>query len=144
MHDQNLFDATVRKSEAWVDDLAQPLGWYSAKTALRALRILLHAWRDRLPLHESAQFAAQMPMLIRGIYYENWRPVETPDSDVDRATLLRELNQAFPDTDSAAICQAFGQLLAKHVTAGEIDDVRAALPKGLRELCDVPRPVSPA
>lgn len=144
MHSQTLFENSVRKSEAWVDDLAELLGSYDSKATLRAMRILLHAWRDRLPLNESAQFAAQMPPLIRGIYYENWRPAVTPDKSLDRESLLLELTQTFPSAEPEAMCRAFGRLLAKHISKGEIDDILSSLPKSLRELWGEPETVAPA
>src|ERR1700716_965562 len=49
-------------------------GWRDRHTAYRALRAILHALRDRLTVDEVAQLAAQLPMLIRGLYYEGWDP----------------------------------------------------------------------
>jgi uncharacterized protein (DUF2267 family) len=34
---------------------------------------VLHALRDRLTVEEASDLAAQLPMLIRGLYYETRR-----------------------------------------------------------------------
>jgi len=138
MQSAKLFRPTIEKSQAWVDQVADLMEWDDARMALRALRIVLHAWRDRIPLNESAQFAAQMPTLVRGLYYEGWRPSDTPDKTLTRSELLFELEEAFPDSDPEIVCYAVCKVLSEHVTEGEIDDVRAALPKPLRKLWDGP------
>lgn len=141
MHNANLFGSSVQKSQAWVDEVAGLIEWEDRRAALRALRLVLHAWRDRLPLNESAQFAAQMPTVIRGLYYEGWRPSQTPDKRLTRSELLLEVEEAFPGHDAETICRAVCKVLAKHVSVGEIEDIRAALPKSLRELWNDPQPL---
>ena len=140
MRNRTLFGSTLQKSNDWVDQVARLMEWDEQRMALRALRIVLHAWRDRIPHDESAQFAAQMPTLIRGIYYEGWRPSETPDRRLDRSELLLDLEEAFPESDPETVCRAVCKVLSEHVSAGEVEDVRAALPKPLRELWDAPAP----
>src|SRR5207249_4578104 len=70
----DVFDATIQKTNSWLDDVMQVGGWPDRHTAYRALRATLHALRDRLIIDEVAQLGAQLPMLIRGLYYEGWDP----------------------------------------------------------------------
>ena len=46
--------------------------------AYKALRAVLQTLRDRLPMQEAVHFGAQLPMLLRGLYYEGWKPAQTP------------------------------------------------------------------
>src|SRR6185369_5534293 len=106
-------------------------------TALHALRAGLHALRDRLTIEEAAQLAAQMPMTIRGLFFENWRPAGKP-------LRLRHANEFLaliianyqPRTDVYAddIIRAVFRVLRKHVSEGEITDVVMSLPEPLLEL----------
>ena len=66
----DVFDSTVQKTNTWLNDLMQVGGWVDRRTAFRALRATLHALRDRLIVDEVAQLSAQLPMLIRGLYFE--------------------------------------------------------------------------
>jgi uncharacterized protein (DUF2267 family) len=64
------FDTTVQKTNEWLRDISRELGDENRRHAYLALRGTLHAIRDFLPIEESAQLSAQLPMLVRGIYFE--------------------------------------------------------------------------
>ena len=64
----------VAETEAWIDDLAQRLGWRDRDKTYGALIGALHGLRDALPRDEVVYPGAQLPPLLRGFYYEGWRP----------------------------------------------------------------------
>jgi uncharacterized protein (DUF2267 family) len=101
---------------------------------------VLQAVRDWLPTNEAADLAAQLPELLRGVYYEHWRPANTPVRERSKADFLARVDQAFK-TDPLiftpdAVSTVFAMLSDK-ISAGEIEDVRHALPADLRELWPV-------
>ena len=67
-------DHTLQITHVWINDLDKRLGWENKARAYRLLKAVLHALRDWLRIDESAHFAAQLPELLRGVYYEQWRP----------------------------------------------------------------------
>ena len=69
-----VFDSTIQKTNSWLNDVEKDGGLPNRHAAYQVLRATLHALRDRLIVDEVAEFAAQLPMLIRGLYYESWDP----------------------------------------------------------------------
>ena len=96
-----VFDSTVHKTHIWLNDIMQELGWDDRYKAYLGLRTTLHALRDRLTVEETAQLAAQLPMLIRGLFYEGWDPTGKPTKERHEAQFLahvaKELPRAEPD-----------------------------------------------
>jgi uncharacterized protein (DUF2267 family) len=71
-------DHTVQLTHIWINDLDARLGWENKHRSYRLLRTVLQTIRDWLMVEDAAKFGAQLPELLRGIYYEHWRPVKTP------------------------------------------------------------------
>jgi uncharacterized protein (DUF2267 family) len=131
-----VFDSTIQKTNIWLKDLMELLGGDRHK-AYQALRAVLHALRDRLTVEEAAEFGAQLPMLIRGIYYEGWNPTGKPVKERHREQFLVRIQQQFKgdaETNPEIVAQAVFSLLQKHIAQGEIDDVKHILPLEIRDL----------
>jgi uncharacterized protein (DUF2267 family) len=133
----DVFDRTLQATNIWLDDILQELGWSDRHRAYHALRAVLHALRDRLPVDDAAHFAAQLPMLIRGLYYEGWRPAVVPVNERRRDEFLAHITDAFVfdvDADSKEILSAVLNVINRHVSEGEIHKVQSVLPEPIREL----------
>ncbi len=129
------FDATLEKTNHVLHDIEQAYGWPRERRnqSYAALRTILHALRDRLTVQVTAQLAAQLPMLIRGIYYDGWNPSKVPVK-MDREAFLARVRQEFPYTVEGGIQRLVDtvlQALRPHITEGEWDDVKSTLPKDL-------------
>jgi uncharacterized protein (DUF2267 family) len=130
-------DHTVQLTHSWINDLDHELGWNNKARSYRLMRSVLHAVRDWLQVDESANLAAQMPMLVRGIYYDQWRPATTPVKERSKADFLARIEKDFhndPLSDSSKAVEAVFRLLNGKITAGEVADVRHSLPGDLRSL----------
>jgi len=131
------FDSTIQTTNVWLHDILERLRWQDRQRAYHALRAVLHALRDRLPVDQAAALGAQLPMLIRGFYYEGWHPAGTPVKERKREDFLAYIAAAFrgePSIDAEDIARAVFQVIAKHVTPGEIKHVKIALPGEIRSL----------
>jgi len=131
------FDSTLQTTNLWLNDLLDRLGWQDNERAYHALRAVLRALRDHLPVEQTAALAAQLPMLVRGFYYDGWRPADTPVKERKKEAFLNHVAAAFRDTpelNTEHIVRAVFQVLSKHVTPGEIKHIMAALPGEIRSL----------
>ncbi len=130
-------DHAVEQAHVWINAVDRRLGWGNKPRAYRLLKAVLHALRDHLPINEAVDLAAQMPTLLRGVYYEQWRPTITPVKERDLASFLARIDHAFsadPIGDTAEAATAVFGLLSEKISAGEIADVRQALPGHVRAL----------
>ena len=134
----HIWDRAQSKSSLWVSDLSDELGWANAPLTLLAMRAILHALRDRLPPDEAVELSAQMPLIIKGVYFDGWDPSATPVKARTREEFLAlvrtNLGRAARDIDPERLSRAVFKLLAERVSEGEIRDVRGMLPAELAEL----------
>ncbi|MBN9075776.1 MAG: hypothetical protein BGN87_18705 [Rhizobiales bacterium 65-79] len=130
------FTQAAQQAQQWVNELADDLEW-TDRRAYHLLRSVLHALRDWLPEEEMADLSAQLPALIRGIYFEGWKPLETPVWNRKKEDFIKRIQEAFADdllNDPDEAVAAVFRLLDRHVTHGEIEDIRNSMKKPLREL----------
>lgn len=135
------FDSTLQKTFVWLKDIKQELGWDDSdhERAYKALRAVLHALRDRMTVAEICDFAAQLPMLVRGLYYEGWDSARTPVADRKAEEFIKHVADRFENditVNPEETTRAVLRVIAKHVTAGEVDDVKGVMPKPIRALWD--------
>jgi uncharacterized protein (DUF2267 family) len=131
-----VFDRTIQESNLWLKDLEDRLG-ASRHQAYACLRATLHVLRDRLPTETALHFAAQLPVLLRGVFTEGWS--FTTRSDVDRTAegFVLDVGDEFgPDFpfDPETIVRTTFQTIRAHMDLGEVDKVVRCLPPGVREL----------
>ena len=130
-------DHTVQLTHIWINDLDTRLGWDNKHRSYRLLRTVLQAVRDWLPINEAVDLGAQLPALLRGVYYEHWRPATTPVKQRSKADFIARIADAFENDPilftSEAVTAVFA-LLSDKVAAGEIEDVRHELPADIRAL----------
>ena len=133
-----LFDEAIQKSQVWLNELGDELDWDQPSGVLAALRAALHALRDRLTPAEAAHLGAQLPLLVRGLYYEGWRPAAEPWKARHREPFLARVEhemRGYAEQKTAdSVVRAVFRLLGRHVSEGELAEVKQLLPAEIREL----------
>jgi uncharacterized protein (DUF2267 family) len=133
----DLFEATLHKTDMWLSHLMRLLATNDRHVAYLALRATLHALRDRITLEEVAQLGAQLPMLIRGVYYEGWDPTGKPLKIRQREQFLERITSGLALKDRKEpedMARAVFTLLVQRISDGEIEDVKHVLPRDIRDL----------
>ena len=132
-----VFDKTVQTTNTWLKEIMEVTG-PDRRRAYRVLAAVLHALRDRLTVDEAAQLAAQLPILVRGLYYDQWhhpsgKPERLRRKEEFLAAVAAELDDIAPINPENATRVVFS-VIEQHVAPGEIGDIKATLPTQLREL----------
>ncbi|MFO7772948.1 MAG: DUF2267 domain-containing protein [Dehalococcoidia bacterium] len=128
-------DTSVQKTNIWLKEVMEEIGSDDRRRAYLALRSTLQTLRDRLTVEEATDLGAQLPMLVRGFYYEGWNPSGKPVK-FGKDDFLSSVGEHFvgePGIDGEKIAQAVFKVLDRHITDGEIEDVKAILPRDLQE-----------
>ncbi len=134
MHD---FDAAVQKANRWVREMAVELSTADDHEAYRALRAGIHALRDRLSIDEAVQLGAQLPLVVRGFYYEGWKPNRTPAHVRTEEDFLELVERHGPPGlahDAIRVARATFRVLGRHLSPGETEAVKHVLPTKIAEL----------
>jgi uncharacterized protein (DUF2267 family) len=118
----NEFDITLQKTHVWLNEIMEELACEGdRKAAYVALRSVLHALRDHLTIEEATDLGAQLPLLIRGIYYEGWTPSGKPVKERSKDAFLAHIRHAFTDNETINVenvARAVFRVLTAHVGAG--------------------------
>jgi uncharacterized protein (DUF2267 family) len=128
-------DSSIDLVNVWLKDILDQLKWQSKNSAYQALRGTLHALRDRLPMEEAVQLAAQLPLLIKGVYYDGWTPRDKPEK-FKKEEFARRVHSQFefdPDLNPAEIIRAVLRVMYRHMGEGELGDVRSNMPAEIQE-----------
>ena len=121
----------------WMNLLCDDLEWGEKGRAYLLLSETLHAIRDYLTVDEAADLAAQLPLIVRGIFYTGWKPSRTPVHPRGKEDFLKRVSERFgknPLSDPEKAITAVFDLLRRKVSLGEIDHVSNAMRGPLQEL----------
>ena len=134
-----VLDASIQRSNAWLNELMQELNWTDRRQTYGAFRCVLHALRDHLSLKDAVYVGEQLPMLIRGFYFEHWDVSGKPPALRSRndfsAYVCAHLSRADQQGSNAeTVTRAVFRLLDRKATDGEIDDIQHVLPSALIDL----------
>ena len=128
-------DRSIDKTNVWLSDVARSFGTDDRRMAYRVTRSWLHTLRDRLPVPIAAHMAAQLPDLLRGVFYEGWNPSKVPikygrDEYVARFAKDAQIHQHEVPMAGALVTSA----MRRHMSSGAIDEALGALPTDVRAL----------
>ncbi|MHB0777454.1 DUF2267 domain-containing protein [Halomonas sp. WWR20] len=132
-----VFDKTLHTTHIWLDDIMADLG-PDRQVAWHALGAVLRTLRDRMPLPLAAHLGAQLPLLVRGSYYDRWQPQVQPDTMRSREEFLQhveeELDKTRGDIDVTDAVRSVFHVLSQHVDPGQVEKIKEALPAEIRAL----------
>ena len=131
------FDTSLQAANHWLKIVMQELGTDNRRMAYTALRASLHALRDRVGPENAVHFGAQLPMLLRGLFYEGWKPSATPTRERHLDDFLQHVAAMLPahtDLSPAEAAMAAFVAVTECVSYPEVQKLVKLLPRELRPL----------
>jgi uncharacterized protein (DUF2267 family) len=132
-----VFDTTVQETNLWLKGIMEGLHTDDRHLAYVALRATLHALCDRLGPEHAVHLAAQLPMLLRGLYYEGWRLTAAQTKERTRADFFEHIRSELPRgsaLDPNLAARAVFAVIWQKLDVGEVGKVIDFLPPELKEL----------
>jgi len=126
-------DIAVSVARDWIEDLAHQLAWHDRNLVYLAFITVLHSLRDQLPRTEVIALGAQLPPLVRGLYYEGWHASARLRART-RAAFLERVHEGLhrdPGIDVEEVARAVLATLSARLPSAEVEEIRAAVPKHL-------------
>jgi uncharacterized protein (DUF2267 family) len=135
-----VFDKTLHTTNLWLDEINAEIG-PDRHLAWHVLGAVLRSIRDEMQVEQSAHFAAQLPLLVRGAYFDQYRPAAQPAAARSHDDFIARIQQDMDGSRPVNVQQAATAVmrtLNRHVTEGQVRKVRDALPKGVRAMWPEP------
>ena len=88
----DVFDRTLQMTHIWLQDIMAELG-PDRQVAWHVLGAVLHAVRDRLPLELAVHLGAQLPLLVRGLYDDQWHLAREPSRTRNLEEFLEQVGE---------------------------------------------------
>jgi uncharacterized protein (DUF2267 family) len=133
-----VFDKTIQTTNIWLNEVSDRTG-ADRHGAWRILAGVLHGLRDCLPVELAAHLGAQLPLLVRGAYYDGFAPERQPagcDAPEFFLGALAERIGAPMAAEPEEAVLAVMAVLERHLTEGQLNKVRLSLPRAVRMIWD--------
>lgn len=132
----DIFDRTVQETNLWLKAVMDRLDTVDRHQAYSSLRAVLHALRDRIGPESAAHLGAQLPMLLRGLFYEGWDPTNKPTKERHEedflARIARELPRATESDVEQSVLAVF-DVVSKYIDRGAAVKIATMFPQELRK-----------
>lgn len=129
------FDSAVQKSNLWLKDVQAEARLADRIQAYSALRAVLHALRDCLPQGGALKLASHLPLLLKGVFFDGWKPAKP--LRLDRREFLDRLSRdlrGYRELDPSLALHAVMRALETHVGRAQVASLVFVLPRGVRSL----------
>jgi uncharacterized protein (DUF2267 family) len=130
----DVFDKTLQTTNHWLNEIMETIG-PDRKLAWKVLSVVLHKIRDRVPVELAAHLGAELPLLVRGVYYDRFEPAKQPTGWRNLQEFSDEVAERLSDARPVNVREAIQTvfaMLSRNVPSGQIRKIQEALPKDIR------------
>ncbi|MES1939346.1 hypothetical protein T5B8_03851 [Salinisphaera sp. T5B8] len=135
-----VIDTSVQQTNRWLGAIMADMDTDDKQFAFQALRSVLTTLRDRLPIDVAANLGAQLPLLVRGVYYDGYVPADTPTTYRRAEDWHAAVAAAGDNLDGAQLERASRAVLGvleDELDAGIVAKVADSLPDDVRSAVSI-------
>ena len=100
------------------------------------------ALRDRLRVDDAVNLAGQLPILLKGYYYDGWVPSDNPTKERSVEDFIDKVQENLVDLrhdmEAEKVTAVVMNVFSRHVSEGTVDSLKRLLPQGFDELWSAP------
>ena len=129
-------DRSVQLTMEWLKEIQEEFKWPDKDRVYDVTKAVLHATRDRLTVEEAHQLAAQIPMVMKGMFFDDYDPTGKPLKIRKKEEFLEYVRKHFGKRplDAENAVRVVARVLGRKVSKGQWEDVVGSLPGEIREL----------
>lgn len=136
-----ILEKNIHQTMSWLYAIEEECNWEedNQKRAFATLRVVLHELRDLLPLENAIHLSAQLPLVIRGLFFENWNTHSHSSRKRKKDDFLASISaglSSYPDTDVEETVRGALKVLCDRISVGELEKIIKVLPGEIKELFD--------
>lgn len=128
------FDHALHVANGWLNEIMKtvPVDRHGAWHILGAV---LHTLRERLTLEQTAHLGDQLPLIIRGLFFDQWNPTSKSPKMRTRTDFLTRVRRRMKmkEINVADATETVLGVLMRH-PKGEVQKILRTLPPAIREL----------
>lgn len=134
-----ILNKDAQRVHEWLNEIIDVSGLDDKAYALASLRAVLRELRDNLRIEDLAHFSAQLPVFIRGLLFENWRPLKVPLKERRQEEFLNSIQGILEDMGHKEVnvdlaARGVFRAIEKHISREEVDKLMDIVPKGVWEV----------
>lgn len=130
-----VFDRSLQTTHIWLNEIIDELG-PDKQVAWHALTAVLRTIRDRVQPELAVHLGAQLPLLIRGAYYDQyrltWEPERTRSLDDFLDSVVDHMRGIGRPINPRAALHAVVRTLSRHISEGQVRKIVDAMPESVR------------
>jgi uncharacterized protein (DUF2267 family) len=129
-------DRSIQLTMEWLNEIQEEFKWPDKDRVYDATKAVLLATRDRITVEEAHQFAAQIPMVMKGMFFDRYDPTDKPMLIRNKDKFLEHVRMHFGDRslDSENAVLIVVKVLRKKISQGQYEDVVGSMPKEIQKL----------
>ena len=138
MYSLSVLNRDAQEVHQWLNDIQKALNWNKDedRRTLAVFRAVLWTLRDNMLVENLSHFIAPLPIFIKGLVFEQWKPTNIPYKERTKDEFLTGVNSYLPESFPNELTESCARAVLKTLTSRmpeTMEKIKEKV-KGAREL----------